>query len=59
MLLVGGLLAPGGGFIDDGSAKSSFSVIGSAKEPVESADMKKIVDVFHKLMRRCVLLSLL
>jgi hypothetical protein len=54
VLLVGGLLAPGGGFIDDGSAKSSFSVIGSAKEPVEIADMKKIVDVFHKLMRRCV-----
>ncbi|ORY42133.1 hypothetical protein BCR35DRAFT_311290 [Leucosporidium creatinivorum] len=52
VLLVGGLLAPGGGFIDDGSAKSSFSVIGSAKEPVEAADLKKIVDVFHKLMRR-------
>jgi hypothetical protein len=52
--LVGGLLAPGGGFIDDGAPKSSFSVIGSAKEPVEVPDIKKIVDVFNKLMRRCV-----
>ncbi|KAL8292272.1 hypothetical protein RQP46_001738 [Phenoliferia psychrophenolica] len=52
ILLVGGLLAPGGGFAEDGAAKSPFSVIGAAKEPVEVADIKKIVDVFNKLMRR-------
>jgi hypothetical protein len=51
-LLVGGLLAPGGGFIEDGAARSPFSVIGSAQEPVSVPDMKKIVDVFNKLMRR-------
>lgn len=54
ILLVGGLLAPGGGFLDDGSAKSTFSVTGSAKEPVEVPDVKKIVEVFNKLLRRCV-----
>lgn len=32
--------------------RSPFSVIGSAVEPVEVADVKKIVDVFNKLMRR-------
>lgn len=52
ILLVGGLLAPGGGFLEDGTPKSTFSVVGSAKEPVEVADVKKIVDVFNKLMRR-------
>ncbi|KAM0748902.1 ARM repeat-containing protein [Meredithblackwellia eburnea MCA 4105] len=52
ILLVGALLAPGGGFIDDGAPKSTFSVISSAKEPVEVADIKKIVEVFNKLMRR-------
>lgn len=54
ILLVGGILAPGGGFLEDGSVKSSFSVLGSAKSPVEVGDMKKIVDVFNKLMRRWV-----
>ncbi|SCV69691.1 BQ2448_1085 [Microbotryum intermedium] len=52
LLLVGGLLAPGGGFLDDGAAKSTFSVTGSAKEPVEVSDVKSIVDVFNKLTRR-------
>lgn len=41
--------------MDDGSAKSTFSVIGSAKEPVEVPDVKKIVEVFNKLLRRYVL----
>ncbi|KDE04141.1 hypothetical protein MVLG_05432 [Microbotryum lychnidis-dioicae p1A1 Lamole] len=52
LLLVGGLLTPGGGFLDDGAAKSTFSVTGSAKEPVEVSDVKSIVDVFNKLTRR-------
>lgn len=52
ILLVGGLLAPGGGFLDDGAPKSVFSVTGSAKSPVEMAEMKKIVEVFNKLIRR-------
>ncbi|KAK4694633.1 hypothetical protein P7C70_g8702, partial [Phenoliferia sp. Uapishka_3] len=52
ILLVGGLLAPGGGFAEDGAPKSTFSVVGAAKEPVDVADVQKIVDVFNKLMRR-------
>jgi hypothetical protein len=52
ILLTGGLLAPGGGFIEDGAPKSSFSILGSANEPVDVVDIKKIVDVFNKLMRR-------
>lgn len=53
ILLVGGLLAPGGGFLDV-APKSSFSILASAKEPVEVGDVKKIVEVFNKLMRRYV-----
>ncbi|KAK4057203.1 hypothetical protein OIO90_001698 [Microbotryomycetes sp. JL221] len=52
ILLVGGLLAPGGGLIDDASPKSVFSVIDSATSPIEVAQMKKIVEVFNKLIRR-------
>lgn len=54
ILLVGALLAPGGGIAEDGTPRSTFSVLGSAKVPVEVPDMKRIVDVFNKLMRRSV-----
>ncbi|KAK4051371.1 hypothetical protein OIV83_002855 [Microbotryomycetes sp. JL201] len=52
LLLVGGLLAPGGGLVDDDAPKSTFSVIDSASSPVDMAEMKKIVEVFNKLIRR-------
>jgi len=52
LLLVGRLLAPGGGFLQDGSSASPFSVIGSAKEPAELGNIKTIAEVFNKLIRR-------
>lgn len=63
---MGALLAPGGGFENEKGefGKSNFSVLSCAtvvegeKESVDGADMKKIVDVFNKLMRRFALPSL-
>lgn len=54
LLLVGALLAPGGSFVEDGAEKSPFSILTSTKTPVETADMKKHVDVFNRLIRRYV-----
>jgi len=51
ILLVGGLLQPGGSYVDDGAPPSPFSVL-KAKEPVEVADVKKYVEVLNKLIRR-------
>ncbi|TCD64170.1 hypothetical protein EIP91_004483 [Steccherinum ochraceum] len=51
ILLVGGLLQPGGSFIDDGAPLSPFSIV-NAKEPVDVAEIKQYVDVFNKLIRR-------
>ena len=53
ILIVGGLLQPGGSYVDDGAPPSPFSIF-NAKEPVEVADVKKYVEVFNKLIRRCV-----
>ena len=53
ILLVGGLLQPGGSYVEDGAPPSPFSIF-NAKEPVEVADVKKYVDVLNKLVRRCV-----
>jgi hypothetical protein len=52
ILLVGGILQPGGSYVDDGAPSSPFSIF-NAKEPVEVADVKKYVDVLNKLIRRC------
>lgn len=54
LLLVGRMLAPGGGFLQDGSSACPFSVIGSAKEPAELGNIKQIAEVFNKLIRRFV-----
>lgn len=54
LLLVGALLAPGGSYVEDGAERSPFSILTSTKHPVETADMKKHVDVFNRLIRRCV-----
>ncbi|KAF7793853.1 hypothetical protein EIP86_004974 [Pleurotus ostreatoroseus] len=51
ILLVGGLLQPGGSYVEDGAPPSPFSIF-NAKEPVEVADVKKYVDVLNKLVRR-------
>lgn len=51
IILVGGLLQPGGSFVDDGAPISPFSIY-HAKEPVEVDDIKKYVEVINKLIRR-------
>jgi hypothetical protein len=51
ILLVGGLLVPGGSYVDDGAPMSPFSIL-HAKEPTEVADLKPFVDVMNKLIRR-------
>jgi len=51
IILVGGILQPGGGFLDDGAPMSPFTIF-HAKEPVEVDDIKKYVEVINKLIRR-------
>ncbi|KAI0743620.1 eukaryotic translation initiation factor 5C [Daedaleopsis nitida] len=51
ILLVGGLLQPGGQYVDDGTPLCPFSFL-NAKEPAEVADMKQYVEVLNKLIRR-------
>ena len=51
IILVGGLLQPGGSFIDDGAPTSPFTVF-NAKEPAEVDDIKKYTEVLNKLIRR-------
>ncbi|KAI0821644.1 eukaryotic translation initiation factor 5C [Trametes gibbosa] len=51
ILIVGGLLQPGGQYVEDGAPLSPFSVL-NAKEPVEVADVKQYVEVMNKLIRR-------
>ena len=48
----GGLLQPGGNFVQDGAPPSPFSII-NAKDPAEIDELKKYVDVLNKLIRRC------
>ncbi|CAE6417192.1 unnamed protein product [Rhizoctonia solani] len=51
ILIVGGLLQPGGNFVDDGAPKSPFS-IANVPDPVQVDEVKKYVEVFNKLIRR-------
>ncbi|KAF9474229.1 ARM repeat-containing protein [Pholiota conissans] len=51
IILVGGLLQPGGSFVDDGAPVSPFTIF-NAKEPVEVDEIKKYVEVINKLTRR-------
>ncbi|CCO27198.1 40S ribosomal protein S5 [Rhizoctonia solani AG-1 IB] len=51
ILIVGGLLQPGGSFVDDGAPKSPFS-IANVPEPIQVDEVKKYVEVFNKLIRR-------
>ncbi|KAF7315743.1 W2 domain-containing protein [Mycena indigotica] len=51
IVLVGGLLQPGGSYVDDGAPVSPFTIF-NAKEPAEVDDLKKYVEVLNKLIRR-------
>ncbi|RDB16944.1 Basic leucine zipper and W2 domain-containing protein 2 [Hypsizygus marmoreus] len=51
IILVGGIIQPGGGYVEDGAPVSPFTVF-HAKEPVEVDDIKKYVEVLNKLIRR-------
>lgn len=50
-LLVGGLLQPGGNYLDDGAPPSPFSV-NNVAEPPSVEEVKKYIDVLGKVMRR-------
>ena len=52
ILLVGGLLQPGGSYVEDGAPSSPFSIF-NAQEPVDVVEIKKYVEVLNKLIRRC------
>ncbi|KAF5348684.1 hypothetical protein D9758_006842 [Tetrapyrgos nigripes] len=51
IILVGGLLQPGGSYIDDGAPLSPFTIF-TAKEPAQVEDIKRYVEVLNKLIRR-------
>lgn len=50
ILYVGGLLAPGGSYIDDGAPLSPFSILAAAEPTVEA--VKPYVGVIEKMVRR-------
>ncbi|KAF7321466.1 W2 domain-containing protein [Mycena kentingensis (nom. inval.)] len=51
IVLVGGLLQPGGSYVDDGAPVSPFTIF-NVKEPADVDDLKKYVEVLNKLIRR-------
>jgi len=53
IILVGGLLQPGGNYIDDGAQVSPFTIF-NAKEPAQVDEIKSYIDVLNKLIRRFV-----
>ncbi|KAG1751457.1 uncharacterized protein EDB91DRAFT_1105675 [Suillus paluster] len=56
ILLVGGLIQPGGSYLDDGAPMSPFSIF-NARNPPDLVELKKYVDVFNKLNRRYMRLN--
>lgn len=50
ILIVGGLLAPGGSYVDDGAPVSAFSIFAAKSENVE--DVRPYVEVIEKMIRR-------
>ncbi|KAJ7188262.1 hypothetical protein C8R46DRAFT_1054165 [Mycena filopes] len=50
ILLVGGLIQPGGSYIDDGAPVSPFTIFNAKAAEVE--DLKKYIEVLNKLIRR-------
>jgi hypothetical protein len=57
IIFVGGLLQPGGSFID-GAPISPFT-IANAKQPVDVGDIKNYVEVVNKLIRRSAIYLIL
>ncbi|KAH0827972.1 armadillo-type protein [Lanmaoa asiatica] len=51
IILVGGLVQPGGSYVDDGAPTSPFTIF-NAKGPASVEDLKKYVEVLYKLIRR-------
>ncbi len=51
IILVGGLLQPGGSYVDDGAPVSPFTIF-NAKQPAEVDDLKQYIEVVNKLTRR-------
>jgi hypothetical protein len=51
ILFVGGLLQPGGSYIDDGSPVCPWAIVNAA-DPASPEEIKKYIDVLNKLIRR-------
>ncbi|KAJ4483426.1 hypothetical protein J3R30DRAFT_3655749 [Lentinula aciculospora] len=51
IILVGGLLQPGGSYIDDGAPISPFTIF-NAKDSADVEEIKKYIEVLNKLIRR-------
>jgi hypothetical protein len=51
ILIVGGLLQPGGNFVDDGAPPSPFAIVNAA-DPAQVEEVSKYVEVLNKLIRR-------
>ncbi|KAI6026209.1 hypothetical protein PISMIDRAFT_537156 [Pisolithus microcarpus 441] len=51
IILAGGLIQPGGSYVDDGVPLSPFSIL-QAKHPASVDDLKNYVQVLNKLIRR-------
>ncbi|KAF5317156.1 hypothetical protein D9611_003902 [Ephemerocybe angulata] len=51
IILVGGLLQPGGSYIDDGAPVSPFTIF-NVKDPAQIQDIKPYIEVLNKLIRR-------
>ncbi|KAF8843003.1 ARM repeat-containing protein [Paxillus ammoniavirescens] len=51
IILVGGLIQPGGSYIDDAAPTSPFTIF-NAKDPASIEDLRKYVEVLNKLIRR-------
>lgn len=51
IILVGGLLQPGGSYVDDGAPVSPFTIFNSG-DPAQIDDLKKYIEVLNKLIRR-------
>ena len=50
ILVAGGLLAPGGSYVEDGAQLSSFSIFAASSPSIE--DVRPYVDVIEKMIRR-------
>jgi hypothetical protein len=51
IILVGGLLQPGGSYVDDNAPISPFTIF-NAKDPANVEEIKKYIEVLNKLIRR-------